>query len=249
MRARVVSVRPFGVFVALPKSRLQALVHHSQVAEEVQFGKGDSDEARIHALEYFCPRASEVWVKITGSREGEGGAAPKLSSSMRAVNQDTGEDLDPTGALIDNGGGGANANATDEVPTVGSIHRGTVQSIRPFGVFVRLEGFRRQGLVHASQISDHLFLGRDDTDEEKAAEIGAVLAVGEPVWVKVVEVDENSERGGPPRIGCSIKLVSQRDGTDLDPGNAKYQPRGSTREARVRKIWFWMHTPRESQRT
>ena len=27
-------------------------------------------------------------------------------------------------------------------------------------------------------------------------------------------------------MGCSIKLVSQRDGVDLDPGHVKYKPRG-----------------------
>ena len=44
------------------------------------------------------------------------------------------------------------------------------------------------------------------------------------VWVKVVEVDAGGERG--PRIGCSIKLVSQSDGTDMDPANSRYRPRG-----------------------
>ena len=34
----------------------------------------------------------------------------------------------------------------------------------------------------------------------------------ERIWVKVVEVGED-ERG--PRIGCSLKLVSQSDGRDL----------------------------------
>ena len=42
------------------------------------------------------------------------------------------------------------------------------------------------------------------------------------MFVKVVDVKQD-ERG--PKIGCSIKLVSQRDGTDLDPHNLKYRPR------------------------
>ena len=29
-----------------------------------------------------------------------------------------------------------------------------------------------------------------------------------------------------PKIGASIKLASQRDGVDLDPQGAKFQPRG-----------------------
>jgi hypothetical protein len=40
----------------------------------------------------------------------------------------------------------------------------------------------------------------------------------------VVEVtDDESGRG--PRIGCSIKLVNQADGTDLDPAGTRYRPR------------------------
>ena len=43
------------------------------------------------------------------------------------------------------------------------------------------------------------------------------------VYVKVVEVTPE-ERG--PRIAASIKLVSQRDGEDLDPHFLKFRPRG-----------------------
>ena len=43
--------------------------------------------------------------------------------------------------------------------------------------------------------------------------------------VQVVEVtDDGGERG--PKVACSIKLVDQREGTDLDPHNTKWQPRG-----------------------
>ena len=45
----------------------------------------------------------------------------------------------------------------------------------------------------------------------------------ERVWVKVVEVGED-ERG--PRIGCSLKLVSQSDGRDMvsnSQSNARLQ--------------------------
>lgn len=43
--------------------------------------------------------------------------------------------------------------------------------------------------------------------------------------MQVVEVtDDGGERG--PKVACSIKLVDQREGTDLDPHNVKWQPRG-----------------------
>jgi hypothetical protein len=52
-------------------------------------------------------------------------------------------------------GGGAGSRApplSDDPPAVGSIHRGTVASIRPFGVFVALESFRRHMLVPHNQV-------------------------------------------------------------------------------------------------
>ena len=45
------------------------------------------------------------------------------------------------------------------------------------------------------------------------------------MWVKVVEV-RTDDPGAPPKIGCSIKLVNQKEGNDLDPHGLKYRPRG-----------------------
>ncbi len=38
------------------------------------------------------------------------------------------------------------------------------------------------------------------------------------VWVKVVEVRDDGS--GQPKVNCSMKIVSQEDGRDLDPTNA-----------------------------
>lgn len=43
-----------------------------------------------------------------------------------------------------------------------------MDKVEPYGVFVRLDGFRRKGLVPSSQLSDHLHLTREDSDAEKA---------------------------------------------------------------------------------
>lgn len=59
-QASVQSVRPFGVFVALPGWRRHGLIHHSQVAEDVSFSREDEDDVRIKALEFFLPRGSQV---------------------------------------------------------------------------------------------------------------------------------------------------------------------------------------------
>ena len=43
------------------------------------------------------------------------------------------------------------------------------------------------------------------------------------VWVKVSQVQDD---GGPPKVSCSMKLVSQEDGADLDPQNTQGARRG-----------------------
>ncbi|PRW33884.1 S1 RNA binding domain-containing isoform B [Chlorella sorokiniana] len=226
---RAVSVRPFGVFVELPGRRKQALIHSSQIDEGVHFGREDDDESKVKAMEFFCPRGEQVWVKILEVRQ-EGPGNFKIAASRRAVDQDGGADLDPDNLLAQargpGGGGGGHGGGgrdSDEPPELHSIHRAAVQSVRPFGVFVKIDGYRKYGLVHFSQISDHVSFSRDDPDEMKVKEIGEILSVGDPVWVKVVDISFD-DRG--PKIGCSIKHVSQSDGTDLDPSNTKYRPRG-----------------------
>ena len=47
------------------------------------------------------------------------------------------------------------------------VCRAKVQSIRPFGVFVALQGYRRHGMVHSSQVSNELSLTREDEDDAK----------------------------------------------------------------------------------
>ena len=42
-----------------------------------------------------------------------------------------------------------------------------MQSVRPFGVFVALDGYQRHGMVHNSQVSDELSLSREDEDDDK----------------------------------------------------------------------------------
>lgn len=55
----------------------------------------------------------------------------------------------------------------DDVPTLGSIHHAVVMNVRPFGLFVELPGFRRNGLVHNSQISEDVVFSREDADDVK----------------------------------------------------------------------------------
>jgi hypothetical protein len=45
----------------------------------------------------------------------------------------------------------------DVPPEVGSIHHARVVSVRPFGAFVDLPGYRKQALIHSSQVTLSLF--------------------------------------------------------------------------------------------
>ena len=226
-KVRDASVRPFGAFVDLPGCNRQGLVHSSQIAEEVRFGRDDDDEMKVKALEFYCPRGEFVWIKILDVRHD--GRNLKIGCSMRAVDQRDGTDVDPGNLLaagnggVPGGGGPLGGRLSDDIPELYSVHSAVVHSAVPFGVFVQMDGYRKYGLVHFSQISDHLGFTGGDNDAERVAAISDIVPQGERVWVKVVDVTSD-ERG--PKVGCSIKFVSQRDGTDLDPGNVKYKPRG-----------------------
>ncbi len=56
-----------------------------------------------------------------------------------------------------------------------------MRNIRPFGAFVELEGFRRHGLVHNSQISEEISFSREDEDEAKVKAMEFFAPVGSQV--------------------------------------------------------------------
>lgn len=48
------------------------------------------------------------------------------------------------------------------------MRRGAIKTAKAFGLFVELDGFRRQGLVHFSAISADVQFSREDDDASKA---------------------------------------------------------------------------------
>jgi polyribonucleotide nucleotidyltransferase len=54
--------------------------------------------------------------------------------------------------------GGGGGRQSDDPPEVGTCHRGEVKRIEAYGVFVALQGYRKYGLVHASQVRTPLWL-------------------------------------------------------------------------------------------
>lgn len=83
---------------------------------------------------------------------------------------------------------------------------GTVVSIKPFGAFVNIED-GVDGLVHISQISD-----------ERTENVEDVLAVGQPVKVRIIEVDLERVTIGlsmAPYVDAKVASALDTDSTNL----------------------------------
>ena len=72
--------------------------------------------------------------------------------------------------------------------------RGTVRNITDFGAFVDI-GLKTAGLIHISEMSNHHIKHPLD-----------VVAVGDILTVRVINVDEDRNR-----IGLSLKQVSRKE--------------------------------------
>ncbi|KAF7664906.1 hypothetical protein LDENG_00160740 [Lucifuga dentata] len=91
------------------------------------------------------------------------------------------------------------------LPPIYSISKGEVVSVQTYGAFVRLPGYKKEGLVHVSEMSASRI--------ENASEI---VDVGEQVWIKVIG---REIRGDKVKLSFSMKAVNQGTGRDLDPTN------------------------------
>ena len=72
---------------------------------------------------------------------------------------------------------------------VGKIYNGTVEKIMPFGAFIDLGG-GKEGLLHISKISS-----------KRVEKVEDVLAVGDEVTVKLIEIDSQG------RANLSMKAL------------------------------------------
>lgn len=88
-------------------------------------------------------------------------------------------------------------------PALYSVFQGQVASVKEYGVFVKIPGGSRQGLVHKSQIS-----------QSKVDDPSEMFARGEMIYCKVISIQEDGEK-----IGLAMKTVNQTTGQDQDPNN------------------------------
>ncbi|XP_061174638.1 zinc finger CCHC domain-containing protein 17-like [Saccostrea echinata] len=95
------------------------------------------------------------------------------------------------------------SDSNEPMPALHSIFYGEVASVQQYGVFVKIPEFKKQGLVHKSQMSK---VRVDDPSE--------MLATGEKVYCKVISLENN-------KIGLSMKVVNQTTGRDEDSANVQ----------------------------
>ncbi|KAA5538557.1 S1 RNA-binding domain-containing protein [Roseiconus nitratireducens] len=115
------------------------------------------------------------------------GAGQKLKVRIDSVDKDTGKISLSYRDLLENPWDTAEAEFA-----VGSIHRGTITRIAPFGCFVRLAP-GVEGLVHVSELAHH-----------RVSKVDAFVSEGQEVDVKVLSFDRDSQK-----IGLSIKAAKQ----------------------------------------
>ncbi|XP_038144778.1 nucleolar protein of 40 kDa [Cyprinodon tularosa] len=107
--------------------------------------------------------------------------------------------------MSDRGGRGHEPVGLDGLPPLHSIAKGEVVSVQSYGAFIRLPGYRKQGLVHVSEMS----ASRVENPSE-------IVDVGEQVWIKVIG---REIQGDKVKLSFSMKAVNQGTGQDLDPNN------------------------------
>jgi len=111
----------------------------------------------------------------------------------------------------------------EDLPVLYSIFKGEVASVRDYGIFVKIPGCRKHGLVHVSQMST--------SRVEKASD---VCEAGEKVYCKVTSLESQGSK-----ISLSMKVVNQSTGQDLDPNQVQ-----SSQESQRRKMGFQRDIPR-----
>lgn len=87
----------------------------------------------------------------------------------------------------------------------GEIYSGKIVKLESFGVFVDINGFKPNGLVHISQ------LAKDRVERPEH-----VVALDQEVFVKVLSVENGDEIRRKPKISLSMKYADQSTGADRD---------------------------------
>ncbi|KAK2143852.1 hypothetical protein LSH36_807g00117 [Paralvinella palmiformis] len=92
-----------------------------------------------------------------------------------------------------------------DLPNLYDIFLCEVANVQQYGIFVKIPGYKKNGLVHKSQMS-----------KSKVDDPSDMVEPHDHVYCKVISIDQESEK-----IGMSMKVVNQTTGQDLDPGHVQ----------------------------
>ena len=123
--------------------------------------------------------------------------------------------------------------STEAYPhAVGDVVRGVVRGVRPFGVFVRVDGAPARGkdaLLHRDNCGDDVRFSADDDDEAIKHALEYFFPIGSGVYAKVTSVREDDKRPGEWRVSLDASAADQETGADLDPDGTKMLERRRSR--------------------
>ncbi len=163
-------------------------------------------------LSAHAPRIETIQIDKSKIRDiiGTGGKV------IREIVAETGAkvDIDDEGLIKISSSDGAQIEAAKkwilgivEEPEIGKIYDGKVVNIVDFGAFVNFMG-GKDGLVHVSEMRN-----------ERVEKVGDVVAEGQEVKVKVLEIDP---RG---KVRLSMRLVDQETGAEIEDTRPAREPR------------------------
>ncbi|HYF62955.1 MAG TPA: S1 RNA-binding domain-containing protein, partial [Herpetosiphonaceae bacterium] len=179
------------------------LVHISELAD----GRVEKAEDAVTVGQSYTFRVLEV------DAEGQ-----RISLSLRRAQEGYQERPRSGGSA---GGGGRRREANLDAIAPGTILEGKVSGIAPFGAFVDL-GVGRDGLVHISELA-----------EGRIGKVEDVVNVGDPVKVRVIEVDPSSKRISlSMRLEVPVGPVSTSGSSRLDRDWTNPAERGGSGGAR-----------------
>jgi len=185
-RATVTRIEPYGCFVRLitdgDSPIISGLVHISQLTAITNNGVKISDVNDVVSLD------DQVYIKVmdvTIEQTNDGRQRHKFKLSMKYVHQDTGQDLDPDGEMMEQdlmrsqhrsggGGGGRNSQNSDQDGTGGAnsllgrslaSNIGISSAIDPGSFILKGKSGSSAGGMGNTKFNGYLLVGEDEGEE------------------------------------------------------------------------------------
>jgi ribonuclease R len=113
---------------------------------------------------------------------------------------------------------------------VGEVFNGFVTGVMPFGLFVELEEFFVEGLVHISSLADDYYLFSEKTHALRGESTSKVFRLGDRLEVRVVRVDIEARQ-----IELAVEGAIARKVPTAEPKAKSSKGKGKGKEKDKRK--------------